>query len=269
MPYEVKGNCVFKKDGGAKVGCTKGSVKDYLAALHANVVDESTNKLRFIKPKFNFEWEEAIRYPEFKEMGKDGWIEITKRGYVKTYDEIKDVLSNVNLDFNSLEEPKKERFKDAFNNGKIEIPIAVKFSDSDYDLVAGNTRLAGLVKNNITNLPIWIVDISNLMESTVNEANKIKGGKADKLNIQDIADKFNVPVSQINKQLEMGKKVEHEHTKDMNKALEISMDHLSEFPDYYTRLDNMEKEAIKNTKTLEINENTKSLIKRLIREHFN
>lgn len=36
MPYTVKGKCVYKKDGGAKVGCTKGSVKKYLAALHAN-----------------------------------------------------------------------------------------------------------------------------------------------------------------------------------------------------------------------------------------
>lgn len=40
MPYEARGKCVYKKDGGAKVGCTKGSVKKYLAALHANA-DES------------------------------------------------------------------------------------------------------------------------------------------------------------------------------------------------------------------------------------
>ena len=36
MPYEARGKCVYKKDGGAKVGCTKGSVDKYLAALHAN-----------------------------------------------------------------------------------------------------------------------------------------------------------------------------------------------------------------------------------------
>ena len=40
MPYKVKGKCVYKKDTGKKVGCTKGSVKKYLAALHANA-DES------------------------------------------------------------------------------------------------------------------------------------------------------------------------------------------------------------------------------------
>lgn len=43
MPYKVKGKCVYKKDTGKKVGCTRGSVKKYLAALHANV-DESSDK---------------------------------------------------------------------------------------------------------------------------------------------------------------------------------------------------------------------------------
>ena len=40
MPYKIKGKCVYKKDTGEKVGCTKGSVKDYLAGLHMHA-DES------------------------------------------------------------------------------------------------------------------------------------------------------------------------------------------------------------------------------------
>jgi hypothetical protein len=40
VPYKVKGKCVYKKDTGEKVGCTDGSIKDYLAALHARA-DES------------------------------------------------------------------------------------------------------------------------------------------------------------------------------------------------------------------------------------
>ncbi len=58
MPYEVKGKCVYKKDGGAKVGCTKGDVSKYLAALHANAnesVDMTTAvcpaELMGVKPK--------------------------------------------------------------------------------------------------------------------------------------------------------------------------------------------------------------------------
>jgi hypothetical protein len=35
MPYKAKGKCVVKKDTGKKVGCTKGSVGKYLAALYA------------------------------------------------------------------------------------------------------------------------------------------------------------------------------------------------------------------------------------------
>ena len=36
MPYTVKGKCVYKKEDGSKVGCTNGSVDEYLAALYAN-----------------------------------------------------------------------------------------------------------------------------------------------------------------------------------------------------------------------------------------
>ena len=47
MPYVVRGKCVYKKGKGAepgkKVGCTKGSVKKYLAALHMHA-DESLDR---------------------------------------------------------------------------------------------------------------------------------------------------------------------------------------------------------------------------------
>lgn len=61
----------------------------------------------------------------------------------------------------------------------------------------------------------------------------IKGGKADgqKLTKYDLD------------QLLMGIKVETEHTSDRLIALEIVTDHLEEFPDYYTRLLEMEHEA--------------------------
>lgn len=60
MPYVTRGKCVYKKspDGsaGKKVGCTDGSVKDYLAALHMHA-DES-KKLSF--EEFLEEIESAI-----------------------------------------------------------------------------------------------------------------------------------------------------------------------------------------------------------------
>jgi hypothetical protein len=137
MPYKVKGKCVYKKDDGTKVGCTKGDVNKYLAALHANV-DESSD-------------------------------------------------------------------------------------------------------------------------------NTIKGGKADTLSIKDIADKHKTSVTKIETQIKMGVKVEMEHVNDKEKAKEITLDHLSEFPDYYSRLAKMEKEASKEEKSADITENTKTLIKRLLR----
>jgi len=45
MPYKAKGKCVYRKDTGKKVGCTKGSVKKYLGALHANVKENIFTKL--------------------------------------------------------------------------------------------------------------------------------------------------------------------------------------------------------------------------------
>jgi len=75
--------------------------------------------------------------------------------------------------------------------------------------------------------------------------NMIKGGKSDKMSVEDIARKHSVFVGTIQKEIEMGLKVEREHTTDPEKAKEIAMDHLSEFPDYYTRLDSMEKKAKK------------------------
>lgn len=71
----------------------------------------------------------------------------------------------------------------------------------------------------------------------------VKGGKADKMDPQKIADKHGVSVDEINKQIEMGIKVELEHTDSKQLAREISMDHLMEIPDYYTRLTKMEKDA--------------------------
>jgi len=46
-------------------------------------------------------------------------------------------------------------------------------------------------------------------------------------------------------QLKRGIEIEYEHTDDWKLAEKIALDHLAEIPDYYTRLDNMEKQADK------------------------
>lgn len=68
-----------------------------------------------------------------------------------------------------------------------------------------------------------------------NFKDRIKGGKAD-----------GKPITKYDlQQLIMGINVEQEHTSDKMRALEISTDHLDEFPDYYSRLAKMEEEAEK------------------------
>lgn len=55
-----------------------------------------------------------------------------------------------------------------------------------------------------------------------------------------------VPDKKFNKkELNKGKKIEHEHTDSEKTAKKIAKDHLSEIPDYYKRLAKMEKEAKK------------------------
>lgn len=239
------------------------------------------DKLRYRKPNFSYEWLEAIRYPEFKDLGKDGWLDIASKGRVVNFSDIKDNLSNVDLDFDSLDKFKKKRFIESYKNGVIELPIAVSFG-SEYDLLGGNTRLAGLVRLG-HNPKIWLVDIpQSLMEGwtkkykdsincnnpkgfsqrafcqgkkkETNEREELKGGLSDKKTLKDIAikhtyddstdsvskDEINKMISHLEKQLEIGIKIETEHTKDIKKAKEISMDHLWEDPNYYKKLRKMD-----------------------------
>jgi hypothetical protein len=68
--------------------------------------------------------------------------------------------------------------------------------------------------------------LSLITERFITRQDIISGGLADKVNVSDFD----------SKQLEMGIKVELEHTKDEKLAREIAMDHLKEDPHYYTKL---------------------------------
>jgi hypothetical protein len=127
--------------------------------LLKTLLNEST--IRYTHPNFDSEWEEAQRYPEFVEMGRLAWIKRGKAGYIVNYSQIKDILGNVDLDFNGLHPTKKKFVLQYIKDGLVEHPIVVKFSDTDYDLVAGNTRLSGLVKFG-HDPKLWVVDISDI-----------------------------------------------------------------------------------------------------------
>jgi len=142
---------------GAVVRCRQGKIWKGLKE------EENPPNIEYIKPNFEYEWEEAIRYPEFKKMGFDNWVKTAQKGYEVNFSDIKDKLKNVDLNFDSLNQDKKIRFINAFKTNQIELPIAVKFSENDYDLVGGNTRLSGLVRKGI-DPKIWIVDLTTLKE---------------------------------------------------------------------------------------------------------
>lgn len=66
----------------------------------------------------------------------------------------------------------------------------------------------------------------------------------DDVNLNGLADKKNITEKDVDpKELEMGIKVEMEHTGDKEIAKKIALDHLAEIKDYYTRLAKMEQEA--------------------------
>jgi hypothetical protein len=83
---------------------------------------------------------------------------------------------------------------------------------------------------------------SNNNENHVEENLKIKSHST----VKEIAKKHRLDVSFIKNQLEMGIKIEHEHTKDKDLAIDIALQHLNEIPDYYTRLKKMESSAKKD-----------------------
>jgi len=77
---------------------------------------------------------------------------------------------------------------------------------------------------------------------------KLKEQEGEGHTPETLAKKHGVGVDFINKQIEIGKGIELEHTKSKSKAVKIAMDHLAEFPDYYSRLVKMEKQAKKQEK---------------------
>ena len=64
----------------------------------------------------------------------------------------------------------------------------------------------------------------------------IPGGEGDNKTLSDLAKKHGVDLKHMQAQLKLGLKVEMEHTNDSKKAKELSMDHLTENPNYYTKL---------------------------------
>jgi len=159
--------------------------------------------MKYTKPNLNREWGEARRYPFLKKMGKKAWIEFaSNNSNVLNYESIKDQLGNVDLDYENLDEEKKKRFERDFNRGVIEIPIAVKIYDDYYDLVGGNTRVAGLIKNNI-NPKIWVIDATDNIDAddSIEESKNIMKKENKESTDASSSGAFSAPLGAKNKGL--------------------------------------------------------------------
>ena len=105
-------------------------------------------KEAFIRPNFDYEWEEANRYPEFKKLGKDGWVELASKGKATTIVSAKDINNTDAADvdsFKTLDPQKQKRATAQLKSGKVEMPIVAVYSDGHKELIGGNTRLTAMM----------------------------------------------------------------------------------------------------------------------------
>jgi predicted transcriptional regulator len=103
---------------------------------------------KFVKPNFDFEWEEAERYPEFVKLGKDAWIELAKKGKAVTINSAQGINNTDAADpdsFKSLVPAKQKRALAQLEKGTVEMPIVAVYSDGHKELVGGNTRLTAMM----------------------------------------------------------------------------------------------------------------------------
>lgn len=119
------------------------------------------------------------------------------------------------------------------------------------DAIFGNTNIItkslsdiALLQLNANTILIQKLDSinKNLEDAKTMKLDSIKSLDKPTMTPDKIAKKHNVSLQDINSQLEIGIKVEMEHTSDKDVAREIALDHLMELPDYYSKLKKVEHE---------------------------
>lgn len=124
-------------------------------------------------PNFNREWDEATRYPEFVNLGKEKWIELVSKGKPVTVTR-KNVNKINNTDaadpksFKLLDPEKQKRALAQLANGDVEMPIVARYSDGYLELIGGNTRLtAQMAKDG--QAKVWLFNVPEELTQGVAE----------------------------------------------------------------------------------------------------
>jgi hypothetical protein len=108
----------------------------------------------------------------------------------------------------------------------------------------GEGDLEAWVQSKITKAAEYLDTVADHLshgEDDTVRTKEVKEGFKGHKSVEEIAKKHKVSPSSIQKQLEMGMKVEHEHTTDNDEAMDIALQHLDEIPNYYSKLKKMEK----------------------------
>ena len=106
---------------------------------------ELISEVRFTKPNFDYEWEEAERYPKLF-PDKQTWLDAVRSGVEAKVDCGMDIQNTDMCETDvDLEPAKVDRVQKMIDTGNIELPIVMKHKDK-YELIGGNTRLVALKK---------------------------------------------------------------------------------------------------------------------------
>jgi len=118
--------------------------------------------VKFVKPNFADEYEEALRYDELKDLSEEEWIDIAKTGKPIKFEKLNNVgnttknsIADAKEHWKEVEAEKKERFLK--HKGPVEMPIVLKINQK-YDLLSGNTRLTGCIINGI-DPTVWLIEL--------------------------------------------------------------------------------------------------------------
>ena len=150
---------------------------------------------------------------------------------IETYGKMMSSLSKIESEVKEeeydefFEEITKEESKEATSAG----------SAGGYD-----TPLFGEVKKNTLFQPGTKTELTTKPKGGTVTEDKISGGLADDMTIEDLANHQNTDIETLIQQMEKGVSIEMEHTTDLSVATEIAMDHIYEDLYYYDKLEKME-----------------------------
>jgi hypothetical protein len=153
------------------------------------------------------------------------WDDGRTLGLIPGYDEFKVIKESTNL----------SSVKSGISKISTNVNKSMPKSSSIPSDIKSSLKSSGIKTNSVTNnfKSANIKDVK--VEQDGNGDDLIKGGKADEMTIKDLSKKHNVSITDIEKELKIGIEVEKEHVgDDLKKAKEIAMDHIYEFPDYYS-----------------------------------